>query len=79
MRPRDAVKHTAGQHSFTREQSLSFWQRRWKEAIDGQPETRRQETIERARALLSATTHRSALHDMAVCYGLGGDDGRIRD
>lgn len=70
MRPRYAVKTTAGQNSYTREQSLSFWQRYWKAQIDAQPEAVRQETIARARLLLSTMSHRSALHDMAVCYGL---------
>jgi len=68
--PRYAVKHTAGQSSFTREQSLSFWQRQWKQQIDAQPAAKRQETVERARRLLATASHHTALHDLAVCYGL---------
>jgi hypothetical protein len=65
----------SGKHEYTREQSLSFWQRQWKAQIDAQAPATRRETVERAARLLRESRFRSALHDLAVCYGLtrGGD------
>ena len=65
-RTRDSA---TGRHDYTFEQSLSFWQKKWKAQIDSQPPKVRQETIERMRRLLAETRYRSALHDLAVCYG----------
>ena len=79
MRPRYAIKQPAGQNSFTRESSLSFWQRYWKAQIDAQPDAKRQETIDRARRILRETHHKSALHDLAACYGIGDGDDGFRD
>lgn len=76
-KPASADRPTA-KHDYTFEQSLSFWQRYWKEQIDRQAPKTRQETIDRARRLLHSTRHHSGLHDLAVCYGLpedGGGDG----
>jgi hypothetical protein len=78
-KPREAG---SGKHEYTREQSLMYWQRVWKAQIDAQSPVTRRETIQRASRLLRETRYRSALHDLAVCYGLtrGGDgDGDCMD
>ncbi len=69
-----------GRHEYSGEQSLSFWQRQWKQQIDSQPPKVRRETVARAQLILRTARHKSALHDLAMCYGIDGDgDERIHN
>ena len=72
-KPREA---TSGKHEYTREQSLRYWQQRWKEEFDALPEHKRQERIAHITFLLRTARRGGALWDLAACCGItkDGDD-----
>lgn len=63
-----------GRHDYTNEESLAYWQRRWKAEFDALPEHQRRERVTHIRERLRGAPRRSPLRDLAQACGIEETD-----
>jgi hypothetical protein len=65
----------SGRHDFTGDESLTFWQARWRAEFEALPPKKQDEQRAHIRSLLVSAPAWSQLHSYAAACGIGDDDG----
>lgn len=64
----------SGRHDYTGDESLAFWQQRWRAEFEALPPAKQDEQRAHIRARLASAPAQSPLRSYAAACGIGGDD-----